>query len=178
MAYGNEVVLGWGLNEYAHVGAVLGVKLPRSAYPDEWKEDVETGEIVSIQAELDGRLDAAHLAALAGAGFTMSMASRPSIGRYTRAQTPCGTRSFRPFVFELFYDVGEMDDTPETSTFGVALSGRYFPTFLDWKDEHGTLYPVRFDAEMNRLIQIARHHIEAEFPIFSTASIIVVGRHY
>ena len=177
MAYGNEVVLGWGLADFPKVGEALGIKLPKSADPDEWEADEKTGDIVEIPEKHYKRLAKAHRAALAGAGFTVQRID-DQYGRYLLTDTPLGTRCFRPFMFELFYDISEMDDTPETSTFGVGLSARYFPTFLDWKDEHGTLYPVRFDTEMDALIRVARHHIEAEFPIFSTATIAVVERHY
>jgi len=177
MAYGNEVVLGWGLSDYAAVAGALGLKLPCSADPDEWIPDEEFGDIVKIPKGYFDRLRTAHIAALADAGFAVVDVAHSSMG-YVVADTPCGRREFQPFVFTLFYDVSEMGDTPETSTFGVGLSARYRPTFLDWKGKSGTLYPVRFDPEMLRMIQIARQHIEKAFPIFATAMITVVERHY
>ena len=57
-------------------------------------------------------------------------------------------REMVPFELECFAE-SEFDEQPddETAAVGVAISGRYFPTFADYKDAHGTLSPMVFNDE-------------------------------
>ena len=74
------------------------------------------------------------------------------------------------FEFELSYDPYEIGDDENTMTFGIHMSGRYFPTFVDWQSEHGTLYNVNLEDAFE-MIKIAKEEIIKEFPQFVTSQI-------
>jgi hypothetical protein len=190
MPYGNEVVLGFAPEEYPEVAKALGIELPFCITEDDSEERAEEEAAIWNQIKVTGSGDwlwdhgvrplneraiEAHHEALKLVGFTeITPVDRARV----KALTPLGWREFCPFSFELFYDPHECDDEPEMTTFGVALSGRYCPTFLDWKDEHGTLYPVRFDQETDGFIAAARSCLVKRWPIFTRAHIAVVLKFY
>jgi hypothetical protein len=120
-------------------------------------------------------LKEAHLECIATLGRVLG---ETEDDRHVIAETPLGEREFARFTVELFYDWSEMNERPEDTTFGIALSGRYFPTFLDWKDPSGTLWPVRLDQATLHQIAIARAAIEKRLPIFADAHLAVIERHY
>lgn len=173
MADGMEVVLGFSPGRFAEVSGALGVFLPRS---DEeffemhgrgtW-EDVVRGTDVALR----GLLEDAHRATLLAAGF------RPS-ARGESWQTPAGERRLSPFSPQLFWDPSDTQEEPSAATFGVALSGRYSPVLLDWRDPSGALWPVRMDASFRLLCDLARREVSARVPVFASADLHVVLRHY
>src|SRR5581483_4453491 len=167
MAYGTELVLGWPFLQW---DKLTDVKLPKYVAPRgmialPWEPSVRGGPADVDPEELDPdgdteartvrdvfepvldafepQLRQAHHAALLELGFTPPADINESYPRY---ETPAGEREFMPFRLEMFYDPGEMGDSAEDAVIGVAISGRYFPTFADWKDAHGCM-PMIFDAE-------------------------------
>lgn len=176
MANGTEVVLGWGFADYARIREALGISIPTT--PDEWDALNEKGNEEYLAGtstkKINKLLEEAHQECVATLGKVIGK----DRDRCTLVETTLGPRSFSPFRIELHYDPSEMDETPEVTTFGVSLSGRYLPTFLDWKDPSGCLWPVRFDAELNALIAVARTAIEKRIPIFATAHLAVIEKHY
>jgi hypothetical protein len=176
MANGSEVVLGWGIADYARIREALGIRIPLT--DDEWIALNEKGNEEYLATKATRRINKLLLEAHSECVGTLGELKGVDQERYSIVETALGQRSFSPFKIELHYDPSEMGEEPEHTTFGVALSGRYFPTFLDWKDPSGALWPVRFDAELNGLIAVARTAIEKRIPIFSTAHIAVIEKHY
>lgn len=199
MAYGNEVVLGFvGIQAVTAALASLGVyrflvspdgdpvedpvyELGDLDDPDSEDNWIEYGLDDKIQEALQTTpiaqaVKACHTQALEDAGFQ----TQGNSGRlwYVKAVTPLGPREFSPWGIELFYDPGEMGHTAKDIVLGVALSGRYVPTFLDWKDAHGTLEPVRFNSELNDMTAIARKRLEEAWPYLAQADLMVVSKHY
>lgn len=84
-------------------------------------------------ASHNGALDACYTEALRALGLTPLSTK----GDYLVVQTPLGKRQMSGWTLGLQYDPDEVGD--EHATLGVGLSGRYFPTLLDWRDPHGTL---------------------------------------
>lgn len=74
----------------------------------------------------------------------------------------------------LEYQPDEMGDTLETVTFGVAITGRYWPTFADWKDPNGTLDPMIFDGALGNMQRIAEEAIGRELPEFAPGAVWMV----
>lgn len=102
-------------------------------------------------------------------------------GRYLLVTTPAGPREFAPFVFEYAYDPDEVGDRPEDLTVGVALTGRYFPVFVDWQYSHGgSGSPIRLDRATHKFIDAATRAISDAIPEFSDlpTHLAVVFRHY
>ena len=199
MAYGNELILGF---PFAQWDKLTDVKLPnyviqpasRLALPWEPEEgedpeeldpsgDDSTGSVRDafepVLGEFDAALRKAHHAALLELGFTPKKGKKKNDNRldYPIFNTPEGEREFSPFDLELFYDPGEMGDNAEDAVIGVAISGRYFPTFADWKDAHGCV-PMIFDAEMQRIMEIAKRHITGVLPCLQEAPWMVLMIHY
>lgn len=164
MAYDNELILGFRYVDYKPVCGVSANLENNLLVPEDRLEAINTA------------LGKAHENALKRAGFT-KLSARP--GRaYQAWQTPLGLREFAKFRLELFFDEGEMNETEDEAIVGVAVSGRYFPTFADWEDASGTLFPIVFDEKLNRLMSIAREEIESVLPEFNKAVWIVKLRHY
>ncbi len=175
MANGSELVLGFAPPDYARVREALGIRIPLA--DDEWeacRDDGPEEYLEKSAAKVQKLLREAHAECIATLGKVLGT----SRDRYTVVETALGPREFSPFRVELHYDWSEMGEKPEHTTFGVSLSGRYFPTFVDWKDPHGTLWPVRFDKETLALVQVARDAIERRLPIFKDAHLAVIEKHY
>lgn len=174
MATGSEVVLGFSYEQYEKISKELDILLPLT--DDDW-HNVQDSVMDSFVKHQKTLLDI-HKKCLETYGFKIFNKSSRKIKDFLICETSEGKREFSPFNLELFYDPDEMGETLDVSTFGIALSGRYFPTFLDWRDAHGTLWPVRFNQELNDMIKIARNEIESKFPIFEEANICVIERFY
>lgn len=178
MAYGNEVWLAYvGEDKIRTVLASLGIKLPGLTVdrePGSW----DAFEDALRNLPYHQALRKAHLCALGLLGFMVADVQRNASPSYTAFDTPLGRREFAPFELEFSFDPDEMGEEPKHAILGVPLSGRYTPTFLDWKNVDGTLHPVVFDTEMIRNIRIAREEILVAAPFMKAAPIIVIERHY
>lgn len=166
MAYGNELILGLMGNDIVDaIGSIYGKAATL-------QEICEEGVPPTPQT-FKWYLDAAHQSCC----LHMKWDHLRTKGTYQVYETPLGVREFSTFDFELFYDVDEMGDTLDTAVFGVAVSGRYFPTFVDWKHEHGTLDPIVFDPKSNEW-DIARKMLVKAIPLLKKAQWIVKMCHY
>lgn len=103
---------------------------------------------------------------------------RDQLSRGARATTPLGEREFSSFEFLMYYDPHEMGDTPETAVLGVGLSGRYVPTFLDWRGAHGCIEHVKLDDHTMQMIAKAKEEICKVVPAASTFEVVFVECHY
>lgn len=110
--------------------------------------------------------------ALEAAGFTV-LPSRGSEDRHVLANTPQGKREFWAWAIELYRDL----DTREIFL-GISLSGRYNPTFCDWKNENGTLNPIIFNDELRGMVEIAERLLTAAWPHLENASLMVLSKEY
>lgn len=82
------------------------------------------------------------------------------------------TRQINSFDFNLYGDDDEIGDRwPDDFAFGIGLSSRYFPVYLDWMSEHGGGYGLDDifkpeDPEIKNGIIIAKKHISRRVPEF------------
>ncbi len=181
MAYGNEVWLALvGEDKILPALKTLGIDCP--PFPsrdgddfDEWVEDLENN---LMGLPLQEKLKQLHKESLAKLGFTDLKPGRGLSNGYLEGITPLGKREFEPFELRFHWDPHEMNEEPEHALLGVALSGRYVPTYLDWRDPNGTLWPVIFNEEMLRDIHIVRFQLDHLIPILVGVPIVVVEMHY
>lgn len=176
MAYGTELVIGWGMNNFKLLEEQAGIIIPDSSNTNWWdnyQENIDTAINNGNVANINDKLKLAHIAAIKKVGFSITENS----DMYILADTPLGERSFAQFRLEFFYDPEEGDE-PENAILGIGLSSRYYPTFTDWTVPNGAVQPIQFDANTNKLIKIARKCIETELPFVKTATTMVVMRHY
>jgi hypothetical protein len=117
-------------------------------------------------SQLNTKLDSAFRLCLANAGFSVVS----DTDRYIKVSTPKGQREMTGFSFEISYDPHEVGDDDDTVTFGIHMSGRYFPTYVDWRDSSGGLWEVNLRDAMD-MINFAQGTISSEFPVFLTAGV-------
>lgn len=202
MAFGIEIVLGFKYPQWNIIENGLGFKMPRpiegdphgfdlfeKGYFDDFSElDAlkEYWEHDDLDLDLNGILEPIfdrHAPQLAQAWHAACLEmgwkflNQESQNSYLY-ETPLGQRELIPFCFELFYDRSEFEDTPEQAILGIALSGRYFPTFLDWDDRHGGLYNYSIGPKLPKEMEIAIKHINKAFPFFEQADWIIKEQHY
>lgn len=172
MATGVEVVLGVrGQEAINKILVSMGkpeVDLNEGAWSYDWETDV--GKLPSL-------VDA-HKACLEAFFSNVRPGSDFGTVNHFRADTPEGPRQFAFFWLELFYDPHEMGDTPEFAVFGVALSGRYWPTYLDWRSKHGCIEHVTLDKQTMAMIDKAKEEITKALPQAASFEVMFVERHY
>lgn len=167
MAYGSELVLAFTADQFKMVEAVLNAVI-----------NLDDQEIVyeNVNNDIDKILKTAHHDACVVAGWTVHEDDELyESDSQVAVDTDVGRREMYPFVLEVFYDPHEIGDLPKHAKVGVAISGRYQPTFLDYQDENGTLMDVPIDLN---LVMIARDAIAAHLPIFKDAKLMIVEKHY
>ena len=116
----------------------------------------------------------AHRKACADMGFKFLKTDKENYDIY---ETPLGKRTMKPFVLECHYDPSN-EETEEEAIIGISVSHRYFPIFVDWKDDNGSIYMAVFDEETNNILEIAINRILEELPWMSKAVWIVKQKHY
>jgi hypothetical protein len=168
MAHGIELIFGFCYSDspelFSESVQELGLDLDTSRESHEYLKPDEDKLKVNL------KLREIHLRCLKDMGFKVNKNSK---NRYVNVETPLGEREFVPFDIELFLDPHEMGEDINCAVFGVSISGRYFPTFADWRSKHGTIYPLSFNEEVKKCMEIASKHIMEEFPIFKKANWIV-----
>lgn len=112
--------------------------------------------------EVNRRLEAAYFAAAARMGWTY-LGQTGRRGEDHTFDTPYGQRRVSPFALEFRYDPDEAGDEESMASLGVALSGRYVPTFLDMESAHGTLYNIDFMDVLEKS-RVAIEEIVREVP--------------
>jgi hypothetical protein len=120
-------------------------------------------------------LHVAQRRCLERAGFTDLRDTRDQNG--VHARTPKGPREFQLFHWQYMIEY-EGGYDPEAARFGIALSSRYRPTFLDWESAHGTLDPVVLDTKLMELVTIARAELGAVSPLVNEMPLMVVQLFY
>lgn len=208
MADGIEVVLGWKVKDFAEAAKAFGIELPvykdrQLLVPEEWRrtpfeneepppegeeeyvpcpDDEDYGErlddfITEQTNKVASKVAEAHRELLTASGFE-HLGFVDGDEHYPVYKTPWGQRRFSTFTAEMFYDPTNMGHKPRDAVFGVALSSRYFPAFLDAESEHGTLDAVILDEDMLSRITLAKSILSKYFPGFSTTTTMVLHRFY
>lgn len=177
MANGSELHLGFvhGARGFAAIAAALAIEIdgdPRAGDPAAALEIKPSADLDKIQRALSG----AHDRALREIGFEIT--GRNLRLNHTLAETPLGPREFSAFYLGLHFDPNEMGEGPEQAILSVGVTGRYWPTFADWRDTSGGLWPFAFDKDLRRAQRIARKHIIQAIPAFAKAIWIVKEMHY
>ncbi len=177
MAEGIEVVLGWAYPDFVEASKVLEVKLPKSER--DWNAVRKKGTYTWLHDngtfKLNDRVEWARKEMLLSAGYRIL--DHQDNG-HLLCSTPWGERRFSKMVVELFYDWNNMHEKPEDTVFGVSLSGRYLPVFLDARSLHGAIYHFILNKDTQKMIAIAKRALSESVPGFKTAYPIVVQKHY
>lgn len=204
MAYGNEIVLGFPYAKWPILEKELKLNIPRPRPGDpngfeeyeegffadmseidglrEYWENLEAHEIIekSLEPYQAILLKAWHVscAEMGWKPVEKKKAKKSRKDDYPVYITPAGEREFSPWQLQFSYDPGEMCETPDQAIIGVAISGRYFPTFLDWKDSSGGIWNFVFGPRPVQELEIARRNIIKALPVFENADWIVRENHY
>lgn len=183
MATGSEIFLGYIAKTKRARLAVENLGLRFDWKQEHEDEDGNTDYLAfpskAKNVEIEALLRGAHEKALADMGFTVvGPSTKPHSADHVVAKTPLGMREFIPFSLGVNFDPDEMNEEPAQAVFGVAVSGRYYPRFVDWEDESGTIYPVVFDASLKKALKIAKTRIVEALPDFEKAHWIVKEQHY
>ena len=169
----NEVLLGWPLEEFCKV---FGLRMPTAKERtdfDGW-EAFETSVANLIPKD---KLLKAQAKALVNSKIAKNL-RKSAEQDYLDGDTSMGVRTFAPLRLEIFGDEVELgDEYPDTFLVGISISGRYFPTYLDWRDPNGTLTNICLE-EMQPEIQAIRGEIERLEPKFKTAKVYVKLKWY
>lgn len=129
------------------------VHRPEFSYPEEFKQRLHIAWRKSID-DMGWAL-----------GTIIDKDGKPAKSRYNGVISPWGNREAAYWVMHADYDPHEMGHTPEDWAIGVNLSSRYFPTFMDMKDAHGTLsYTILLNDEFFNYIKVAKENLVAVIP--------------
>lgn len=184
MAEGIEVLLGWSSQDFALAADRLGIRLP--VIEAEWDEAGEIGyddwlfaterwdrdkkRMVGRSGEgpsaerLREPLRLAHRKALTDLGYKFLRNREPEDGSGPEYETPWGIREFRVWNPGMHYDPSEQGEKRSQAVFGIQLSSRYRPIFLDAERAHGTLNSFALDWDFNDKVRKARVALAEFFP--------------
>lgn len=96
----------------------------------------------AVLEDINRRLEAAYFAVAERLGWKYMGFGAYPYNKTHHFETPFGLRRVSQFHLEYQYDPDEAGDDEDMASLGVALSGRYVPTFLDIESPHGALYSV------------------------------------
>ena len=170
MPYDTEIVLGVrGTREVNAVLASMGLKpvtIDDYGPSEEWYQEARFPSLLDAHTRL---LDEFFTAP--------EYVPRSNLrDEFILATTPLGPRRFKVLRFDLLYDYEY--NVPESVVFGVPLSGRYSPTLLDWRAEHGTSEGMIADGQFLRMIDRAREEIAKVVPQATTFRAYFHEQHY
>ncbi len=196
MAYGTELILGFGYPKLIEVAEAIGIKItfdgddPPEEFMDEaamdaintklekaWTKAIRDGLGLTVACGMEhykrgGTGREALFVSLTGAALTPG----------TECDDPAILKSIRqaqPFNLGLYYDPDECGDSKEDAVFGISLITRYYPCFLDLDKPHGGSGDVvKLDKATLAKIEIARAAIVTVLPQWDHAEIIVKELHY
>ena len=97
--------------------------------------------------------------------------------RFFVINTEFGNREAKPWSLYICYDPWEVGDWPEDATISINLSSRYFPCFIDMKNDCGGLYSLDLTEIMSNVI-IAQEEIVKVVPEFSILKPILRDKFY
>jgi hypothetical protein len=170
MAYGTELFIGFRGREHIDlIAKELGLEI-------EW--DDEGGDFADLDKleQLNDRLKLCWLSAITDLGLNVASAVDPE---YPTIATPTGSRMMSPWRLSFYYDCHEMGDTEDDAILGISLITRYFPTFLDWRCDHGGSGDViTLNEGTMACIEVAKKHIIKVLPSFENAVIHIKELHY
>ena len=177
MAYGNEMVLALRWEKVQELAIRLGIKWLNPHTVDEmgFQEHV----MIPLERQLDPLLLEAHLQIIRARFDPNARIVRTQYSSlHIVAQTPKGLREFPPFTFVCAGDQYELEDIwPDDYVCGVCLSGRYYPTWLDWESPHGgasVAYTCWIDdPTLRAMMEEAKTAIAARIPEFAHAEYVV-----
>jgi len=172
MAYGIEIVLGWNLNDFC--------KLFNFPYPDDPENDWNKWEDWEDKVAdiMESELKYAQLEGLKRHGVILKFIKTDDLlpDWYIGILTPYGERMFSPARMEVFFDPDELgEEFPDDVLVGVALAKRYFPVYLDWK-ENG--YAPNFCISDSKLTMVETFKQLVGDDRFKTAKLYVKERWY
>ena len=120
--------------------------------------------------ELSEKTKESWLNAIAKKGWPVSLRTIGS--GYYIIDSEFGKRESSPWSFDIQFDPHEVGDRPEDATMGINLSSRYFPTFLDMHNMHGTLGSIIDFEALHKDIEIAKEEIIKLIPEMADAKIV------
>ena len=171
MAYGIEIHLAFvGAEKIVELLNNLGFEFEVDGFIQECEDNCNSFEFIE---DMNQHARKAHNEAAKMSGWTLV---KDDV-RLPEYMTPYGHRKVAPFDFGIYFDTDTMGETPEDMTMGVALSGRYFPTFLDIENAHGTIYNFSLDKNKAQ-IDLAREEIVKELPFMKDAEVILREIYY
>lgn len=193
MAYGNEIQFGV-IGQSNVFDLVRRLNLEVKTYDDEKliaPADYDTLNVIDneVWIETDGiddvlrdSLRQAHDRAMDDAGYIFKGydKSDKSYSRkdYPIYETPWGLRQVSPFRLNYIFDKHEMGESPDDMSIGIALSSRYYPTFLDLKDAHGGIYNI----DLREALKASKNAISIiceEIPEFAIdTTVFLKEKHY
>jgi hypothetical protein len=178
VATGIEVWFGYTYEEYDRKAPIDAPRLPEGTTAGNAKEEgnswydrfQEYADIAAVRNPLE--------TAWVGACMELGWKVGKKKGRYWPVTTPAGRSEFVPFSLHAQYG-GEMEfDFPDLPV-GVALSGRYYPRFLDYKTDGCLPNPlVLWTPEMERMIEVARVEILKYAAWLMDGKLMIVEQHY
>jgi hypothetical protein len=185
MAYGNELILGFNSAKWPIAEKSLKFKMPKIAAADDVESadddvfaDIAAAAIESVAQVVDKKLFKAWKRACAAMGWKdLGTWGKPPVSGI-KWQTPVGPREIIPWTFEFQLDQDEMGEKPSDAIIGVPVSGRYWPTFVDWRNQHGTVWNLVVGPKEPIEMGIARSYIIEAVPAFADADWIIRERHY
>jgi hypothetical protein len=169
MPLSNELVLGFRPVDLGPLCARYGIPFDPAGLDDNDAIENFKPTAEALAEAMSDDLRQAHRALLSG--YFGTSVKEDEHG-YFDLVTPAGARKFSVFRAEPY--IGEAYEfwyAPENSFFGVALASRYFPVWLDWREEHGTDGCFVLDAELSALVEEARTAIAKHIPEFAGAII-------
>jgi hypothetical protein len=182
MAYGSELYLGYvGIQALHNTMNSMGIALKID-------DDIDFADEAQIDA-INERLKQAHRDALTEIGLKIIDPSRinrsdgrkvDTGGRYIFVQGLDGKiREMVQWSLEIDYDPYEMGQTMDDVLVGVSLVSRYFPVFLDWKEDNGgSGDTISLTPDVLATIEVARKHIAKVLPFIADAPIVFREMHY
>lgn len=172
MAYGNELVLGFRPPNWHIIEEALNFKMPENKDLF-WHTRIHNN---GFDPEVQAALLDAWKKACDDMGWKFI---KEKNNHHFIFETPLGEREFSPWTLEFQYDPNEMGEVyREHGVICVAISGRYFPTFLDWRDPHGTVWNLVVGPDIPKEMMVARKRIIEAVPCFEQAEWIVREKHY
>ena len=168
MGSGVELILGFDHTTYANVLKQLEISFD--------EKDCEIAPSLNYD-KLNFALIGAHERALTRVGFTITQYVTSQNDMW-KVVTPLGERQLKSFQLEIHFDPGEMNETLEDAILGISISSRYLPTFADWKNQHGSIYPYVFNLELQNMMDIAKDEIVKAIPAFKDAVWVVKEKWY
>lgn len=177
MAFGMELFVRLDIGALGALAGRMRVRVddPTTTPYDPDRYDEFAAQVGSLAATVGPTLQAVHLE-LVRAHIDPNASFD---GRYVHARTPLGARTLIPFALETNFDPYEIGGSwPDDLVVGIALTARYKPTFVDWREPHGAPNVIAAAGRGAELVEAAVTAIAAAVPEFAGAQLAAVLRWY